>query len=257
MGWVDKNTLEAGHPLWPHLAGLELQPEFGTLLAQDGATQLHYQLLKPTDFDPTKRYPVLIYVYGGPHVQLVNKAGSGWGDRHFFFQFLLQQGVLVFSLDNRGSSNRGKQFEQAIYRKLCVAEVQDQVTGADFLRGERASARAAEAGQGCRTSTRIRSGSMGTAMAGTWRSCACARLRYFKVAVSGAPVSDWRLYDTHYTERYQVLGRRSCMTVVRAPRRTTRTVMRAARCCRICISTTINTAGCSSITGWRTTMCCL
>jgi len=170
---------------------MQTAPEFGTLPSSDGSTELHYWFLKPKDFDPARKYPVLVYVYGGPHVQNVTEGGAGWGDRHFFYQFLLQQGVLVFCLDNRGSANRGAAFEQAIYRNLCVAEVQDQTTGVDYLR----SLPYVDSGN-----IAIYGHSYGGYMA---LMCLCKVPGYFKAAVSGAPVSDWKLYDTHYTERYQ------------------------------------------------------
>jgi len=170
---------------------MDTTPEFGTLTAVDGSTPLQYSLLKPQDFDPAKKYPVLVYVYGGPHVQVVTKGGANWGDRQFFFQFLLQQGVLVFSIDNRGSANRGVAFEHSIYRNLCVHEVEDQTTGVEHLRG---------LPYVDSENIAIYGHSYGGYMA---LMCLCKVPRYFKAAISGAPVSDWKLYDTHYTERYQ------------------------------------------------------
>lgn len=187
--WVDQNQLTDEHPLVPYLSQMQTEPEFGLLTADDG-TPLQYQLLKPKNFDPTKKYPVLIYVYGGPHVQLVSHSG-GWGDRHFFFQFLLQQDVIVFSVDNRGSAGRGAHFEHTIYRNLCVAEVSDQIKGVEYLRSlEFVDSH----------NIGIYGHSYGGYMA---LMCLCKAPGCFKAVISGAPVSSWELYDTHYTERYQ------------------------------------------------------
>jgi dipeptidyl-peptidase-4 len=102
-----------------------------TLKADDG-TPLYYRLIKPVDFDSSKKYPVIVYVYGGPHAQLVNDTWLGGGG--FFLQALAARGYVVFTLDNRGSGNRGFAFESIIHRQLGVTEMKDQMTGVDFLR---------------------------------------------------------------------------------------------------------------------------
>ncbi|MFQ6370817.1 DPP IV N-terminal domain-containing protein [Shewanella sp. YIC-542] len=185
LRWVEENAVKPGHPLYPY-AGLWQLPEFGTLGADDGQT-LHYRLFKPANFNPAKRYPVLVRVYGGPHAQLVV---NSWSSQDYFTQYLLQQGFAVFQLDNRGSGHRGTRFEQAIYRQLGVAEVADQQRGVAFLRslpwvdGSKIA---------------IYGHSYGGYMA---LMCKFKAPEDFALAISGAPVTDWALYDTHYTERY-------------------------------------------------------
>ncbi|QSX30552.1 S9 family peptidase [Shewanella cyperi] len=185
LAWVEENAVKAGHPLYP-FAGLWQLPEFGTIKADDGQA-LHYRLFKPVDFDASKRYPVLVRVYGGPHAQMVV---NSWNEQDYFTQYLLQQGYLVFQLDNRGSAHRGTRFEQVIYRNMGDAEVRDQVAGVDYLRtlpfvaGDRI-------------------GIFGHSYGGYMALMSLFKApEHFKAAISGAPVTDWRLYDSHYTERY-------------------------------------------------------
>jgi dipeptidyl-peptidase-4 len=180
------NALTEGHPYFPYLAD-HARSEFGTLTADDGQT-LHFALLKPAHMVPGKRYPVVLDVYGGPGVQNVtNSWGGTWGGFH---QILTQAGYVVFMLDNRGSGARGERFEAALYHHLGTVEVADQVTGVRYLRslsfvdGERIG---------------VLGWSYGGFMA---LHCVLQHPEDFAAAVSGAPVTDWRLYDTHYTERY-------------------------------------------------------
>ncbi|MGI2258782.1 DPP IV N-terminal domain-containing protein [Shewanella sp. GXUN23E] len=183
--WIEQNAPIKGHPLEPYF-GLWQVPEFGTLKAEDGQT-LYYRLHKPADFDPARKYPVVVRVYGGPHAQLVT---NSWSEHDYFTQHLLQRGYLVFQLDNRGSGNRGTRFEQAIYLNMGDAEVADQKAGVDYLRtlpfvaGDRIA---------------IYGHSYGGYMALMSQFKAPD---YFRAAIAGAPVTDWALYDTHYTERY-------------------------------------------------------
>jgi dipeptidyl-peptidase 4 len=185
LAWVEENAIDARHPLYP-FAGLWQVPEFGELKADDGQA-LHYRLFKPVPFDAQKKYPVVVRVYGGPHAQMVV---NSWKDADYFTQYLLQQGFAVFQLDNRGSAFRGTKFEHVIYKNMGDAEVRDQKVGVDYLRslpfidGEKVA---------------IYGHSYGGYMALMSQFKAPD---YFKAAISGAPVSDWRLYDTHYTERY-------------------------------------------------------
>ncbi|KAK3258023.1 hypothetical protein CYMTET_32917 [Cymbomonas tetramitiformis] len=191
--WVEKNDPKGDtqHPLHGYYDMLQTEAEFGTLDTCDSTGHaLHYRLFKPRDFDCCKKYPVLVFVYGGPHVQVCTN-GIAWRDSNFFLQFLLQQGYLVFSLDNRGSANKGKAFEEAIYGHLSELEVLDQIQGLEFLRGLPYvdSANIAMYGHSY----------------GGYMSLMClfrAPTGYLKAAVAGAPVADWKLYDTHYTERY-------------------------------------------------------
>ncbi|WP_144212729.1 S9 family peptidase [Shewanella donghaensis] len=183
--WVEENAVNKTHPLYD-FAGLWQMPDFGELKAEDGQA-LQYRLFKPADFDAAKKYPVVVRVYGGPHAQLVV---NSWSEADYFTQYLLQQGFAVFQLDNRGSAHRGTKFEYVIYQNMGDAEVNDQKVGVDYLRtlafidGDNVA---------------IYGHSYGGYMALMSQFKAPD---YFKAAISGAPVTDWRLYDTHYTERY-------------------------------------------------------
>ncbi|WOT05671.1 S9 family peptidase [Shewanella youngdeokensis] len=185
LAWVEQNEVKKGHPLYDYF-GLWQLPEFGELAAEDGQA-LQYRLFKPTNFDASKKYPVVVRVYGGPHAQLVV---NSWSHQDYFTQHLLQQGFIVYQLDNRGSAHRGTKFEYVIYKQLGEAEVNDQKVGVDYLRslpfvdGDNIA---------------IYGHSYGGYMA---LMSLFKAPDYFKAAISGAPVTDWSLYDTHYTERY-------------------------------------------------------
>ena len=177
------NRLDDTHPYAPYLP-LHQPTEFGTLKASDGQT-LHYQLTRPVGMQPGRRYPVIVEVYGGPGVQNVRKA---WGG--LFRQYLAQQGYVVFAVDNRGSAFRGRAFEGALYRRMSTVEVADQVRGVEFLRTLPFV-----------DGTRI--GVFGWSYGGYMALMSMVKAPgHFAAGVSGAPVTDWRLYDTHYTERY-------------------------------------------------------
>lgn len=149
--------------------------------------RLYASLLTPRDFDPRGRYPVIIYVYGGPHAQVVRDA---WGGRTaLFHHFLAQQGFLVFSLDNRGSAARGRSFERALYRRLGEVELEDQLAGVRWL-----------SQQPYVDTTRL--GIWGWSYGGFMTLYALTHSDVFRAGVAVAPVTDWRLYDTIYTERY-------------------------------------------------------
>ena len=128
LTWLVENPLDESHPYFPYLERHQV-PEFDTLEAEDGQL-LHFSLLKPFDFDPDKRYPVIVFTYGGPGAQVVS---DQWDRSTVFHQYLQQQGYLVFVLDNRGSTNRGTAFEFPIYRQMSRVEVQDQQRGVDYL----------------------------------------------------------------------------------------------------------------------------
>ncbi|WP_062570185.1 S9 family peptidase [Pseudoalteromonas arabiensis] len=183
--WLEENKLDKSHPLTPYLADL-ITPEYGTLTAEDGQT-MHYRLFKPTNYQDGKKHPVIVNVYGGPHAQRVT---NSWRSKNLYFQYMAQQGYVIFQLDNRGSYNRGKKFEDVIYKHLGVAEVADQIKGVEFLRTldyvdpERIGIYGHSYGGYMALMTMFKAGD------------------YFKAGVSGAPVTDWALYDTHYTERY-------------------------------------------------------
>ncbi|MCO1333555.1 DPP IV N-terminal domain-containing protein [Microbulbifer sp. OS29] len=181
--WLEENAVDRDHPLYPY-QNQWIVPEFGNIEAPHGQ-DLHYRLYKPANFDPKKRYPVMVFVYGGPHVQVVT---NSW-DREFN-QFMAQQGYIVFSLDNRGSANRGASFENPIYKNMGTPEVEDQISGVNFLRSLPYV-----------DSSNI--GIYGHSYGGYMALMSMFKAGgYFKAGVSGAPVTDWTLYDTHYTERY-------------------------------------------------------
>jgi dipeptidyl-peptidase-4 len=182
--WLLENKLDANHPDAPYLADNSI-PEFGTLKAADGQ-DLYYRLSKPSNFDPNKKYPAIVEVYGGPGVQSVQD--KWYGDA--FSQILTRSGYIVFQLDNRGSAFRGTAFQSLIYRKLGDIEVADQVLGAKWL-GSQSFVDAS------------RMGVWGWSYGGYMTLMLAFKAPdVFKAAVSGAPVTDWTLYDTHYTERY-------------------------------------------------------
>ncbi|MFK7955019.1 MAG: DPP IV N-terminal domain-containing protein [Lysobacterales bacterium] len=183
--WLAENTLNADHPYGP-FANAHAKTEYGTLTAEDGQT-LNYSLIKPVDFDPKKTYPAIVYVYGGPHAQVVS---NSWGRSEVFHQYLQQQGFVVFSLDNRGSANRGTAFEFPIYEKMSRIEVQDQKAGTQYLKS-------------LSFVDPNRVGIYGWSYGGYMTLMALMQEPgIWAAGISGAPVTDWALYDTHYTERY-------------------------------------------------------
>lgn len=183
LTWLVENKLNASHPLHPYLSDW-VQPVFDTLKAEDGTT-LYYQYYKPTSQMPKGGYPAIVMVYGGPIAQTVRNRWSGVG-----VQYLVNQGYVVFRLDNRGSYNRGKAFEDVLYKKLGEVELRDQVTGAEWLKGQPWV-------NGSRVGIRGHSYGGYMALMAMFKAPGV-----FAAGVSGAPVTDFRLYDTHYTERY-------------------------------------------------------
>jgi dipeptidyl-peptidase-4 len=170
-----------------HLADYALgKREFLELKAPDGAT-LYAQMLKPAGFDPQRKYPVIVDVYGGPHIQLVQKR---WDASSLYEQLLAQNGFLVWSLDNRGSGGRGHAWESAIFENLGKHELEDQLTGVEYLKS-------LPYVDGARIGIRGWSyGGYMTLYALTHAPDA------FKCGSAGAPVTDWKFYDSIYTERY-------------------------------------------------------
>ena len=181
-----ENRLDGAHPYAPYLAA-HRPTNFGILRSSDGQA-LHFQLTTPARLEPGRRYPVIVDVYGGPGVQRVRRA---WGGNDLFFrQILAQSGYIVFTLDNRGSGSRGTLFERALHRRMGTIEVEDQVRGVEYLR----------------TLPYVdpaRIGVFGWSYGGYMAlQCMLKAPDYFAAGVAGAPVTDWSLYDTHYTERY-------------------------------------------------------
>jgi len=186
VSWIEPNKLDEKHPFWNYRDSL-IKPEFGTLKAADGQT-LYYRLYKPAGFDPTRKYPVFDTYYGGPHAQMVSNV---WGD--YFNQYMANQGFVVFTLDNRGMARRGRQFENAIYQQLGAAEVDDQLVGIHWLKS-----------QPWIDGKHI--GVFGWSYGGYMTTMLLAKASdELAGGVAVAPVTNWRLYDTFYTERY--LGR--------------------------------------------------
>jgi dipeptidyl-peptidase-4 len=179
-----ENRLNAQHPDAPYLADNSV-PEIGTLTAVDGQT-LYYRLYKPLHFDPAKHYPAIVDVYGGPGVQRVLDSWTGSS----FTQILTRAGYVVFQLDNRGTAFRGTAFQAPIHDKLGDVEVADQVLGARWL-----------GSQSFVDPARI--GVWGWSYGGYMTLMLMFKApEVFRAGVAGAPVTDWGLYDTHYTERY-------------------------------------------------------
>jgi len=170
------------------LEGWDLLPiEEGSITASDG-TELYSLLIRPRDFDPTKKYPVLQYVYGGPHSQLT--ADRWGGSSHNTYRLIADHGIAVFLVDNRGTWARGHAFETAVHRRLGQFEVADQVDGARWLTA-----------QPWVDPDRIAvyGGSYGGYMT---LLCLLKAPEIFRAGIAYAPVTDWALYDTIYTERY-------------------------------------------------------
>ncbi|MGY0635177.1 DPP IV N-terminal domain-containing protein [Luteimonas sp. A478] len=181
-------------PEHPYAAFIDahLPVEFDTMTAADGRSTLHYSLIKPADFDPSRKYPVVVHVYGGPVGRTVTNAWPSRGDA-LFNQYLAQRGYVVFSIDNRGTPGRGAEFLGSLYRNQGTVEVEDQVHGVEWLRQ-----------QPWVDPARI--GVHGWSNGGYMTLMLLAKApNHYACGISGAPVADWALYDTHYTERYMHL----------------------------------------------------
>lgn len=165
-------------------------PEFscGTIKAADGVTDLYYRMVKPVDFDPNKKYPAVVYVYGGPHAHNVN-AGWNYAARPWEI-YMAQKGYVLFIVDNRGSQYRGFEFESCTHRQLGVVEMQDQMKGTEYLKSLPFV-----------DSERI--GVHGWSFGGFMTTnLMCTYPDVFKVGVAGGPVIDWKYYEVMYGERY-------------------------------------------------------
>ncbi|WP_109809394.1 DPP IV N-terminal domain-containing protein [Sphingosinithalassobacter portus] len=183
IAWISENDVnDPGHPYHPYLPS-HRETKFGTITGPGGQT-LYWEMITP-ELEPGKKYPVFFQHYGGPHSQTVSQGWSGAME-----QYIVDKGYIFFQIDNRGSANRGKAFEDAIYHAMGSVEVQDQLAGAEYLKtldfvdpdrivtygwsyGGYMTLKMLEADPGV-----------------------------YAAGVSGAPVTKWELYDTHYTERY-------------------------------------------------------
>ena len=181
----DYNIYRAENPLKDYaMPGVEL----GTIKAADGKTDLYYRLITPPNMKPGTKYPTLVYVYGGPHSQLVTDSWLGGGN--LYFMFLAQQGYVVFTLDNRGTDNRGFEFESCTHRRLGEIELADQMEGVKFL-------------QSLPYVDKDRMGVEGWSFGGFMTiTMKLAHPEVFKVGCAGGPVIDWKWYEIMYGERY-------------------------------------------------------
>lgn len=183
LAWVEENALNVDHPYAPHLAS-HRSAEFGTIKAADGTTDLHWKMVTP-EMEAGKQYPVFYYHYSGPGPQIVT---NGWDGA--LQQAVVDAGYIWFELDNRGSANRGVAFEQPLYRAMGGVEVDDQREGAEYLK----------------TLDFVDPDKI--ALYG-WSYGGYMTLKQmqadpglYAAGISGAPVTRWGLYDTHYTERF-------------------------------------------------------
>jgi dipeptidyl-peptidase 4 len=184
-GKILKNILTAENPMNKYKP---VDFKIGTLKSADGKTDLYYRLIKPMDFDSTKKYPCIVYVYGGPHAQLITNSWNGGADLWDFY--MAQKGYVVFTVDNRGSANRGLAFENIIHRQSGIPNMEDQMEGIKFLKA-----------LGYVNMDKI--GVHGWSYGGYMTTS--LMLNYpetFKVGVAGGAVIDWKYYEIMYGERY-------------------------------------------------------
>ncbi|WP_151895489.1 DPP IV N-terminal domain-containing protein [Sphingomonas sp. NIC1] len=183
LEWINENAIRPGHPYYPYLASHQ-PTKFGTIKAKDGST-LYWEMITPP-LVPGKTYPVFFEHYGGPGTG--QQVTRGW--QGALPQYLVSQGWVYFKIDNRGSYNRGKAFEDQIYHAMGTVEVEDQLAGANYLKSL-----PFVDGNKIATYGWSYGGYMSLKMLEKTPGV-------YAAAVSGAPVTDWQLYDTHYTERY-------------------------------------------------------
>lgn len=164
------------------------QVSFFPIKSTDGTADLYCRLIKPVDFDPSKKYPVMHYVYGGPHAQMVHNTWLAGAD--MFLMYMASQGYVVFTIDNRGSAGRGLTFEQATFRNLGKVEMEDQMAGVEWLKKQP-------------WIDTERMGCFGWSFGGFMTTSLMLRKPgTFKAGVAGGPVIDWKFYEVMYTERY-------------------------------------------------------
>lgn len=184
-GKIRRTLHEAGNPLKNHLLG---ENKLVRILSADGKTELAGRLILPAGFSPEKKYPVIIYVYGGPHSQLVDKSwlnGANWWQ-----YYMASKGYIAFTMDNRGTKNRGRAFESSIHRQLGILETADQMKGVEYLKSlpyvdsERIGVHGWSYGGFMTLNMMLRHPGV------------------FKAGVAGGPVVDWSMYEIMYGERY-------------------------------------------------------
>lgn len=179
---LNDNSINKNHPYYPYLSAHQ-NTTFGELKTNDEQT-LHYRMVLPPHFKAENKYPVYLYTYGGPHAQVVT---NSWGPG--IDQYMAQQGFIVFALDNRGSARRGVKFESGIYKHMGSVELDDQLVGVNYLK----SLDYVDANK---------IGIFGWSYGGFMTLKAMTKSDQFAIGVSVAPVADYKLYDTFYTERY-------------------------------------------------------
>ena len=184
-GKTIRTLLKSADPLKDYNLG---EVTISTIKAADGETDLYYRMIKPANFDPNKKYPAIVYVYGGPHAQLIH---NRWlGGARLWQYYMAQQGYVMLTVDNRGSANRGLAFENVIHKKLGKHEVADQMQGIKMLKNlnyidnERIGVHGWSYGGFMTTSLMLK------------------KPDQFKVGVAGGPVIDWKYYEVMYGERY-------------------------------------------------------
>jgi dipeptidyl-peptidase-4 len=157
-------------------------------LKSESGDDLYCRMFKPTDFDSTKKYPVIVYLYNGPNIQLINNTWNAQGD--LWFQYMAERGFVIFTLEGRGSGNRGLAFEQAVFQHLGTNEMKDQLVGINYLKQ-------------LKYVDSNRMGLYGWSYGGFMTASIMTRYPgVFKAAVAGGPVIDWSYYEIMYTERY-------------------------------------------------------
>lgn len=179
-----RNLLTAENPLKNYQ-----RPEIkNVVLKADDGTPLYGKLILPTDFDASRKYPVIVYLYNGPHLQLVTNSFPASGN--LWYEYMAQRGYIIFTMDGRGSSNRGLKFEQAVFRNLGTVEMRDQLKGVEYLKtlpyvdSQRMGVHGWSFGGFMTTSLMLK------------------HPEVFKAGVAGGPVIDWKMYEVMYTERY-------------------------------------------------------
>lgn len=178
------NILTAENPLKNYQ-----RPEIKNVnLKADDGTSLYGKIILPTNFDPNKKYPVIVYLYNGPNIQLITNTFPASGN--LWYEYMAQNGYIIFTMDGRGSSNRGLKFEQAVFRNLGTTEMKDQMKGVEYLKSlpyvdaEKMGIHGWSFGGFMTTSFMLRQPDV------------------FKVGVAGGPVIDWKMYEIMYGERY-------------------------------------------------------
>lgn len=184
-GRKEKNLLTSTNPLKEYATGELI---LSTIKAADGKTDLHTRMFKPANFDATKKYPTVVYVYAGPHIQLISN--SWLGGANLWFQLMAEKGYVIYTVDSRGTMFRGRDFEQTTFRQLGKVEMEDQLKGVDYLKS-----------LSFVDTNRI--GIHGWSFGGFMTTSLMSKNnKIFKVGVAGGPVIDWSLYEIMYTERY-------------------------------------------------------